>query len=324
MSDASEFLFGGELAKRVRGICSADEVDCAVAFLGSGMKSELFQRPGQKIRIVCDIAMGCTSQKALKEFGAPSNAKAACNPNLHVRDWLHTKVYISSAGVVVGSPNMSSKALGIGKKEPGNLEAGTYHPPESLVWERAKNWFDGLFDGSDEVNWRDVQRASLYSRDPGRESGWMDMSLLDKIRIHPEIFEHVTFILTTEDLKPQVEAKLIKAEPNEPSHDSEVVVWDKETSWIDVKKLIIGFHRNDLGKMQVDGYVRCFSSGHNACLLAFGINDWARLCATIGQVGLRRNNLKVRDRNIIEKLWMSDTSVFSAEEFSNALNDVSV
>jgi hypothetical protein len=72
MTGISEFLQGPELAKRIRRICSEDLVDCAVAFLGRGMRAELFPRTNQVVRIVCDIAMGCTSQKALMEFGAPT------------------------------------------------------------------------------------------------------------------------------------------------------------------------------------------------------------------------------------------------------------
>jgi len=41
-NDACEFLWGAELSNRIRTVCDAADVDCAVAFCGVGMKEHLF------------------------------------------------------------------------------------------------------------------------------------------------------------------------------------------------------------------------------------------------------------------------------------------
>lgn len=324
MTQKSEFLQGGDLAERVRRICSEDLVDCAVAFLGRGMRAELFPRSDQVVRIVCDIAMGCTSQKALKEFGAPTGPNETGNFNLHVRDWIHTKVYLSAAGAVIGSPNLSAKALGVGGRAPGNLEAGTFHPAGSKAWEEAKAWFDDLFTSSNEVRWHDVERASIYSSDPGREldaADLADMSLLDRLRHDPEVYKAVSFVVTTEDLSEKDEDSLRKGEKIEDASQLSVVAWNAGAGWSDVEKAIIAFHLYDDGGRSMDGYVRCRASGQQDCLLVFGVKGWSSLRNAHAQVGLKKP-LTASDWRLVKLLWEGDQTIFSAAEFAEALDAV--
>jgi hypothetical protein len=104
---ATTVLVGDELANKIREICAADEVDCAVTFWSGSSRDELFPRwKKQKVRIICDISMGCNSKGSLEAYGAPKN------PLLRVWDGLHAKVFVSSAGAVVGSANASFNGLG--------------------------------------------------------------------------------------------------------------------------------------------------------------------------------------------------------------------
>lgn len=322
MTEVSEFLQGLELAERIRRICSEDRVDCAVAFLGRGMRAELFPRPNQVVRIVCDIAMCCTSQKALIEFGAPAGPHGTGNSNLHVRDWIHTKVYLSAAGAVIGSPNLSAKALGARGQAPGNLEAGTFHPVKSKVWVEAKAWFEELFTSTDVIEWRDVERAAKYSNDPGRQHDPVDlpnMSLLDRIRHNPEDYKAVSFVVTTEDLTVEAEEALKDGERVGDTSQLSVVAWSEEAKWSDVEKSIIAFHRYDAGGQSMDGYVRCRPSGEQDCLLLFGVKGWNSLRRAHTQVGLKKP-LTARDWRLINLLWEGDQTIFSAAEFAEALD----
>jgi hypothetical protein len=270
--------------------------------------------------------MGCTSQKALQEFGAPTGPKMAGNPNLHVRDWIHTKVYLSVAGAVIGSPNLSAKALGVGGRAPGNLEAGTFHPAGSEAWKEAKAWFDEVFNNSHEVLWDDVKRASKYSNDPGREHDDADLaglSFLDRIRHYPESFKDLSFIVSTDDLDEEVERALRNSENTEDSSDLSVVVWDEEEGWHDVEKSVIAFHLREDGGRSINGYVRCRASAQQTRLLIFGVEDWKSLRRLHPGLGLKKS-LNANDWLLIRSLWEGDQTIFTAAELADALDSAAL
>jgi hypothetical protein len=231
-------------------------------------------------------------------------------------------VYLSAAGAVIGSPNLSAKALGSGSQAPGNLEAGTFHPVESKVWVEAKAWFEELFTSTDAVEWRDVERASTYSRDPGREHDPVDsqnMSLLDRIRHNPEAYRAVSFVVTTEDLTDETEEALKSSEQIGDASKLSVVAWSENEKWSDVEKSIIAFHRYDAGGQSMDGYVRCRPAAEQDCLLLFGVKDWNSLRRAHTQVELKKP-LTARDWRLINLLWEGDQTIFSAAEFAEALD----
>lgn len=62
MTEGYVFLHGQALSDRIRVVCSANEVDCAVAFWSEKVRDDLFPRwQEQKTRIICDISMGCNA-----------------------------------------------------------------------------------------------------------------------------------------------------------------------------------------------------------------------------------------------------------------------
>jgi len=311
----AEFLYGSDLSERVRRVCEAEQVDCAVAFLGQGMRADLF-KPEQRLRIVCDIAMKSTSRAALKEFGAPNN------DDLRLRDWLHSKVYISAAGLIVGSPNMSSNGIGVLIGRPRNLEAGSFHPAGSQAWSTAQNWFETLFNDAPIIGKRELMRAPLYVRDPGPPvdlTELVGLSLLERIKRDPDLFNGVSFIVTSEDLAPRDEKRLIAAEPAgslSDDDDIEVVVFDPDRPSPDVGKLIIGFHVDDAGARHIDGYITCQQSMRTDQLLVFGRNDWKRLDKRLSQPTLMEACRL--SWPLIDKMT-DDQVIFTASEFAEAL-----
>lgn len=135
----ARFVDHKKLGPEIRNVLQGDCVRCAVAFWGDGAAASLFVGPPPAgARIICDIAMGGTNPRELKELGARRN------PGLKHLPGLHAKVYLSGSGLVVGSANASNN--GIGFLDAAVLtEAGTYHHPDETAWEQASTWFDRLW-----------------------------------------------------------------------------------------------------------------------------------------------------------------------------------
>ncbi len=194
-----EFLYGRELSNRIREVCDAPNVDCAVAFWGVGMKSELFPHAGDgKIRIVCDISMGGTCRKALGEWGAPQNV------NLKVHEKFHGKVYISSRGAVIGSPNASDNGVGREADAGGKLiEAGVFCPTGSEAYSGAANWFEGLFVQASVIGIEELLSAPERSRElrpRGSRKELAGFSLLRRLQDFPINFPEVHIAIAIGDL----------------------------------------------------------------------------------------------------------------------------
>ena len=114
----------GEIANRIeRLLGDADEICCIVAFWGRGA-FELFDGIGKKkvkeIRIVCNLTMGGTNPWVIQDLH---------KKGLQIRHntTLHSKVYWTDKGVVVGSANASANGLSLEfGEQSGWLEAAIY------------------------------------------------------------------------------------------------------------------------------------------------------------------------------------------------------
>lgn len=197
MSDC-EILSGAALSERIRGICSQDSVDCAVAFLSGAVRDDLFPRwKNQTVRIVCDISMGCNSQFALKAFGAPKNV------NLRVRDGLHSKIYVSDFGAIVSSANASLNGVGLTNRPAGNFEVGVFLHPNTTGWLDAKKLFEQLWN-SPVIDAKELDRAPKLTSDPGKrisQEGRRDRSLLKQLKSYPQQFSSVLFVAEHRPIK---------------------------------------------------------------------------------------------------------------------------
>lgn len=196
----AEFLNGGGLIAAVKRVLEGENVRCAVAFWGEGA-AEFLSGDGARrksARIVCDLRMGCTSPRALRKLGAPKNDR------LREHDHLHAKVYLSDAGVVIGSANMSGNALGFGGKA-RHREAAMFLGPNEDGFQEAADWFDALFDGSKKVNSKALKSAEDMHR-PGPamidRSLVRKGSLLDLVLSDPGIFASIGFLFTDEKDSP--------------------------------------------------------------------------------------------------------------------------
>ncbi|MGO4855232.1 hypothetical protein [Phaeovulum sp. W22_SRMD_FR3] len=188
----AEFLSGASLTKRIREVVVGKDVRCAVAYWGAHGFGEDLARRGD-VRIVCDIVGGSTSPKALESLGAPKNRSLK-----HI-DNLHSKVYISNAGVVIGSANASANGLGLDVNPAQLIEAGVFHKQGGHLWEQATKWFDNLYSQASMVDKEALQLAAerYRPRTANRIADFNGMTVLEQIAADPDHFSHagVGFII---------------------------------------------------------------------------------------------------------------------------------
>ncbi|HEX8555565.1 MAG TPA: hypothetical protein VF695_12720 [Sphingomonas sp.] len=84
-----------------------------------------------------------------------------------VRDGLHAKVFVSSAGAIICSANASANGVGRTRGEAGNLvEAGIVCPTGSPGLDGAAAFFDTQFGARHPVSRTDLERAADWSNEP--------------------------------------------------------------------------------------------------------------------------------------------------------------
>ncbi|UFN47759.1 phospholipase D family protein [Roseomonas sp. OT10] len=191
----ADFLVGAELSKALQSIIGGKNLRCAVAFWGKGSHS-FFESMGarpQDWRVVCNIDLGGTSPDALIELGAPENNR------LRHKSGLHTKVYISDQGVIIGSANASDNGIGFDSEGAKLIEAATFHEPNTPVWQATANWFEKVFESSHKVDEAAVELARarfVKSRNSMVSEVSRPGSLLDMICLKPEEFGDLSFVVS--------------------------------------------------------------------------------------------------------------------------------
>ena len=119
------------IANRLQDIFSnASYITCVVAFWGRGAL-ELFdgiaEEKRRTVRIVCNLTMGATNPRVIE---------ALINKGFQVKHnpILHSKVYWTDKGIVLGSPNASANGLSFeGREQEGWLEAAIFVDGQSEI-----------------------------------------------------------------------------------------------------------------------------------------------------------------------------------------------
>lgn len=161
------FLAEAKLSRKIRLVLTGDDIKCAVAFWGSSFVDTLLAIKGRHktlkaAKVICNIDMGATNPKALRALGAP---KAA---NIRHYKALHAKVYISSLGAVVTSANATMNGVGSKESDAHLCEAGNFYAPGSDDYQAVTEWFDGLYERSEQVTDADLDQAQLLFNMRGR------------------------------------------------------------------------------------------------------------------------------------------------------------
>lgn len=153
------FVAGGDILKQVRDLLTmADHADLAVAFWGKGAAEMLQLNATKQTRIICDaLSGGCnpTELRTLFELSDRSQKRVQLR---HLRG-LHSKVYLTRQGAVVGSANASTNGLGE-EVSPGTIEATILtRSPTSL--KDIQHWFDEMWKRALEVDEQTLRKARL-------------------------------------------------------------------------------------------------------------------------------------------------------------------
>ena len=190
------FLTGTVLRAAVGHVLGGAEPRCAVAFWGKGVDAFLahVETDRKNLRVICDVSMGGSHPDALRSIGAPQNAA------IRYHDGLHAKVYLSAAGVVVGSANASDNGLGFGSGDAGLVEAAIFHSAGTAGWQAAVAWFEGVHGDARQVDEAALDRARRLFRPRVELKGAASPrpgSLLDMVLADPGRFEDVGFVLAS-------------------------------------------------------------------------------------------------------------------------------
>lgn len=195
-----EFLAGNDLSRKVKEVVKGDSVRCAVAFWGRGADAELFcanNNAPNDMKIVCDVSMGGTNPDTLRALGAPQNKK------IKSHDGLHSKVYISSAGAIIGSANASNNGIGFLDNGALHLEAGVFVEKNSVEWTAASKWFNKLFASSQLISTDSLELCERRWKSRAKATSAFYMPNLAAkfgfevaIQSHPEFFGDLGFVFT--------------------------------------------------------------------------------------------------------------------------------
>ena len=140
----STFLQGPALSDAIRALTLAESktLKLAVAYWGGG-GAELIglnESPAIQIQILCDPWKGSCHPDLLQSLLKSNNVKVRYVENLH------SKVYLGTDSVIVGSSNASSNGIGSVQNLARYKEAAIASSSIDLV-KAATIWFDDLFEG---------------------------------------------------------------------------------------------------------------------------------------------------------------------------------
>ena len=133
----------------------AKKIYCIVAFWGSGAE-QLFngmnRRKIQRTKIVCNLTMGGTNPNLIEDL-RKKGIRIRHNPTLH------SKVYWTDSGVVVGSANASANGLSLeGIDQDGWLEAAIFSDRKSEI-DATNEYVQAVWNESREIQPQDMKNA---------------------------------------------------------------------------------------------------------------------------------------------------------------------
>lgn len=155
-----KFLNENQILDTIRKLTKKREpIRIAVAYWGKNSPKETglidrIQKSDKDVKIICDLRSGACNPSPINKL---MNSKAS----IRTLDNMHAKVWICGADVIVGSANVSANGLGFDdvKSLGGNIEAAI-HTNSKECAATARNWFDSLWDRSDEVSKEHIHWAT--------------------------------------------------------------------------------------------------------------------------------------------------------------------
>ncbi len=138
------FLTGNALTEEIERVLAGEDLRCAVAFWGKGAKARIPASHFGSARLICNLQSGGTNPHEIEAL-----IKAGAQVRMHAR--LHAKVYISNAGAVTGSANMSANGLGLEGREQSRWEEAGISTDDTRDM---ADWFETLWtdDATTEIS----------------------------------------------------------------------------------------------------------------------------------------------------------------------------
>jgi len=130
--------------------CCSDRLDLAAAFIGADWQEILNSFKG-KIRIICWLSSTNTNAYAVE------NLTKRKNTLVRQREGMHCKVYIAPTAAVIGSANLSGRALSESDNA-GQDEAAVLVEADPSCLRRLTDWFNRLWK---ELGTRPIENNDL-------------------------------------------------------------------------------------------------------------------------------------------------------------------
>ncbi len=183
-----------------------NDIRIAVAFWGNGSRQALgLDRVCKKAKILCNLQSGACNPSEIRALIEESEAE------VRTCERLHSKVYLTSKAVIVGSSNASANGLAYeGGELNGWQEANIITNSQGLLAEISE-WFDCLWDqaipvkvASDlfkdaEVAWSKRRAKIPFTTDPS--------GILDAFRLRPGKFSNVFLAIHDQPLDEAAESR---------------------------------------------------------------------------------------------------------------------
>lgn len=232
-----EFLTNDELASKIRYIVTGKDVRCIVAYWSD---HGFDNTEACQWKIVCDIHSGGTSPRALRKLSAPDNN------NLFYSKGLHSKVWFSSHGAVVGSANASYRALNADGNSRIQTEAGVFILATSDLWAKVEEWVDLQINCATIVDQQALEIADVSYLRQKLQGGFESHDELSELIYYPKLYQHVTFLFYhTLRTKDQIKEDIAKLDVEEDVHPAYLNDWE-------LKRCFSGWTENEILSLKTD------------------------------------------------------------------------
>jgi len=216
-----KFISGKAYSQAVEEIVSLEkEMKCAVAFWGADWISH-FKKLTQPIQIICNLESGATNPAIIEAFHGKANIQLKTHPKLH------SKVFLTSECMIIGSANASANGMSLEDSElNGWIEAGlAVDDPVSI--NDAHDWFKRLWGSKESQYVEELDPSKLKTIENAwkRQRGTREKppalprtSLLDALKTDPDRFKDskLIIVITREDASDDAKkafAQIMKTSP---------------------------------------------------------------------------------------------------------------
>lgn len=245
-----------------------------------------------------------------------------------VRDGLHAKVFVSSAGAIICSANASANGVGRTRGEAGNLvEAGIFCPAGSPGHDGAAAFFDTQFGAGHQVSRTDLERAADWSNEPAlpaSATALESLTLIERLQQHPGSFKRMSVAIADDDVDEDIVNARIDAYNKEhgeadPITDADVFLQcDPGAAGSVERSVLLIYKRPGARKGTVWGYVHAHPYPNRRPDIVIGKANWRSFRNKVGHPDLSKK-LSEDEWSSIGRLLENDDWLFTPQQFADAL-----